>query len=459
MASEFEKIRLSGICRSAAGTQGPIVAKALPPRASMCATFPRDQAAAAALFTTVPDYVTRYAPLVWLHSEDPFRPSDLFQHVRHTTPMVDGEPLDGLPELDLDNLALLNDRGPDGSPVALTAASGEVTHLPAWLLGETPDETGTLHNATACVVILVEFEGESGDLGAFYFYFYSYNRGANITQVLEPIKGMLEGDVEPGMHFGDHVGDWEHNMIRFRDGKPTGIYFSQHSGGAAYEWDDTALTVEHERPIVYSAYGSHANYASPGDHVHDAVIKDHCDRGLRWDPVSSAYFYSFRPLTSELTRIFPPGSPQEPNFTSAIYFSGLWGDAQYPDSDPRQETVPRFGLKRYVSGPSGPITKQLVRKGLSPDHREPKTWVQWGVSLFMSLYPCCLRGWRVWASGMILICVLVLIVFGIIYAVRRYGARKEGYQKVDTGADIPLNNLDYRDDTIVHGHRSQGDQQ
>lgn len=36
-------------------------------------------------------------------------------------------------------------------------------------------------------------------------------------------------------------------MIRFRDGKPTGIYFSQHSGGAAYEWDDTALTVEHER--------------------------------------------------------------------------------------------------------------------------------------------------------------------------------------------------------------------
>lgn len=122
--------------------------------------------------------------------------------------MVDGEPLDGLPELDLDNLALLNDRGPDGSPVALTAASGEVTHLPAWLLGETPDETGTLHNATACVVILVEFEGESGDLGAFYFYFYSYNRGANITQVLEPIKGMLEGDVEPGMHFGDHVGDW-----------------------------------------------------------------------------------------------------------------------------------------------------------------------------------------------------------------------------------------------------------
>lgn len=121
--------------------------------------------------------------------------------------MVNGEPVDGLPELDLDNLALLNDRGLDGRPVALTAGD-EVTQVPDWFLGETPDETGTLKNATACVVILVESEGDSNDLAAFYFYFYSYNRGANSTQVLEPIKSMIEKDIEPGMHFGDHVGDW-----------------------------------------------------------------------------------------------------------------------------------------------------------------------------------------------------------------------------------------------------------
>lgn len=127
--------------------------------------------------------------------------------MRHTAPAVNGEPVDGLPELDLDNLALLNDRGLDGNPVALTAID-EVTEMPAWFLGETPDESGKLHNATACVVVLVESEGSSGDLAAFYFYFYSYNRGANITQVLEPIKGMLEKELEPGMNFGDHVGDW-----------------------------------------------------------------------------------------------------------------------------------------------------------------------------------------------------------------------------------------------------------
>lgn len=36
-------------------------------------------------------------------------------------------------------------------------------------------------------------------------------------------------------------------MIRFRDGKPTGIYFSQHSDGEAFEWDDAALAKQDER--------------------------------------------------------------------------------------------------------------------------------------------------------------------------------------------------------------------
>lgn len=423
---------------------------------SMCASIYRDEAAAAWTLTTVPDFVTRYAPLIWLHSEDPFRPSDLLQHLRHTTPMVNGRPVNGLPKLDLDNLALLDDRELDGGPVALTADE-DVTdsELPAWLLGQTPDESGTLHNATACVVILVDSEGDSSELTAFYFYFYSYNRGATITRVLEPLRSMIEGDIEPGMFFGDHVGDWEHNMIRFRNGKPTGIYFSQHSDGAAYQWNDAALTREDERPIVFSAYGSHANYVSAGAHVHDAAIQDYCDPGQRWDPVSSAYFYRFDPVISKLARIFPSGAPQGSNFTSAIYFSGLWGDVQYPDDDSRQRTVPRFGLKRFVSGPSGPLSKQLVRKGLFPDHRAPKTWLQWVVGVYMSLYPCCLRGWRAWVSGSILISVLISIVVSTIFAVRRYRSRKKGYEKVDTGVDIPLNDLDYRGENLVNGRVSE----
>lgn len=36
-------------------------------------------------------------------------------------------------------------------------------------------------------------------------------------------------------------------MIRFRDGKPTGIYYSQHTSGAAYRWNHKSLSMKDER--------------------------------------------------------------------------------------------------------------------------------------------------------------------------------------------------------------------
>ncbi|KID79757.1 uncharacterized protein G6M90_00g016330 [Metarhizium brunneum] len=336
---------------------------------------------------TVPDYVKRYAPLVWLHSEDPFRPADLLQHIRHTTPTANQEPVSDLPDLDLNNLALLNNVS--SGQVALTS-NDDVTALPDWLLGQLPDASGRIVNATPCVVILVEQSPR--DVDAFFFYFYSYDRGANITQVLEPLNRLIE-DTEHGMHFGDHVGDWEHNMIRFRDGKPNGIYYSQHSGGAAYDWDHADLSMKDGRPLVFSAYGSHANYASSGDQIHDTVLVDYCDAGQLWDPTLSAYFYHLEPTNFTLTRLFPSATalPATPDLTSFFYFTGIWGDAQYPDDHPLQKTVPYFGLKRFVSGPQGPIVKQLVRKGLFPDQRERKPWPQWAVGIFMS-WTCGIGG-------------------------------------------------------------------
>lgn len=142
------------------------------------------------------------APLVWLHSDDPFRPADMLEHIRHTTPSINQEPIPDLPELDLDNLAVLNDV--DDGRVALTS-NDDITALPSWLFGEAPDESGRVVDATPCVVILVE--KSPSDVDAFFFYFYSYDQGPNITQVLEPLDGLIE-DTENGMHFGDHVGDW-----------------------------------------------------------------------------------------------------------------------------------------------------------------------------------------------------------------------------------------------------------
>ena len=52
--------------------------------------------------------------------------------------MVMRKAVSGLPELDLDNLALLNERS-DKDPVALTA-NDDVTDLPPWFFGVIPDE-------------------------------------------------------------------------------------------------------------------------------------------------------------------------------------------------------------------------------------------------------------------------------------------------------------------------------
>jgi hypothetical protein len=47
---------------------------------------------------------------------------------------------------------------------------------------------------------------------AFYMYFYAFNLG-----------NMVLGQI-----LGNHVGDWEHTMVRFQDEKPVSVWFSQH---------------------------------------------------------------------------------------------------------------------------------------------------------------------------------------------------------------------------------------
>ncbi|KAJ4244734.1 hypothetical protein NW762_014309 [Fusarium torreyae] len=389
-----------------------------------------------------PDYVAEHAPLVWLHHDDRYMPSDLAAHIRHTTPMLDGQPISGLPSIDLENLAELNDRGDED--VALTSKEDPLTY-PAWILGEAPDEKGRIHDSVPCAVILVE--KSEVDVDAFYFYFYSFNEGPNITQVLEPIDRLVgDENLESGMHFGNHVGDWEHNMVRFHNGTPVGVYYSQHIDGVGYKWDDSRVNISDGRPIVYSASGTHANYPERGDQVHNAAIIDYCAEGKIWDPVQSAYFYRFNPETFTITPIISPyeHSSTEPaqNLTSWFDFTGHWGDISYSDSDPRQETVPHFGLKRFNSGPNGPRFKHLVRKGLVRDHARKMGWKEWGVGVFMSWYPCCIKGWRLWRSLGIMAVLFSAVVLAVIFGIRRFKTwrQRNAYSKLRE-EDIPMEEL------------------
>ena len=174
--------------------------------------------------------------------------------------------------------------------------------------------------------------------------------------------------------------------MRFRDGQPETVFLSEHDFGEAYAWhamekylpnpdgsgtmleswtNHTAAKVA-KRPVVYSAVGSHAMYATSGLHPYIlpwGLLHDQTDRGPLWDPAKNVQSYRYD-LKDHSMRA-STRNPKSP--TSWLHYAGHWGDKYYPLSDPRQY---RFaGQYHYVNGPTGPKFKNLARKEVCQGHK------------------------------------------------------------------------------------------
>ncbi|EME81324.1 carbohydrate-binding module family 18 protein [Pseudocercospora fijiensis CIRAD86] len=217
--------------------------------------------------------------------------------------------------------------------------------------------------------ILIVVPKENGIVDAFWFFFYSFNLGQTVLNI----------------RFGNHVGDWEHTCVRFRNGKPYQVFLSEHNFGQAYTWkamekyipshdgsgtmigswsNETAGRMA-KRPVVYSALGSHAMYGTPGLHPYIlpwGLLHDETDRGPLWDPVQNLQSYTYDAKNRTMrASMLNPTSPVE-----WLNYAGHWGDKYYPLSDPRQY---RFaGQYHYVNGPTGPKFKNLGRKNVCQRH-------------------------------------------------------------------------------------------
>jgi hypothetical protein len=384
----------------------------------------------------IPDYVVEYAPLVHLFSGEQFWPCDIAEHLTHVDPFLNYTPMqDDYQHPTLKTLQRLNDFE-HGRNVFLTSKD-DPEALPDWLEGEknipsSPPDSGwreslgehtdgssffhrdhSLDNdetekewshatydddddvygssrtsgqhgrhqqaiknelrrkavpspkgqqiqggrSDAPAVLVVVDKGH-GIVDAFWFFFYSFNLGNVVFNV----------------RFGNHVGDWEHTAIRFHNGVPKAVFFSEHNFGSAYSYG--AVEKFGKRPIIYSATGTHAMYATAGSHPYVlpwGILHDETDKGPLWDPTlnSHMYVYDHRDDTLRSSAL----TPKAP--TGWFFFAGHWGDKFYPLGDKRQY---RFaGQYHYVNGPLGPRFKNLGRKKIcgGPDS-EPcviKNWL------------------------------------------------------------------------------------
>lgn len=310
----------------------------------------------------IPQYVLEYAPLVHLFSGEHFWPCDIADHLKHVTPNLNYTPiLSRNNNLNLTNLDDLNQYD-DGRFVYLKS-NDNVESRPDWLGGQKniPDEPEVIssphhpHRKTqvpfgqappqggrsSAPAVLVTVNKGHGIVDAFWFYFYSYNLGNLVFNI----------------RFGNHIGDWEHSLVRFQHGEPKIVFFSEHFFGQAYSYD----TVEKigKRPVVYSAVGTHAMYAQPGYHPYIlplGLLHDQTDRGPLWDPAMNCLKYTYDVKNDSLT----PDNRTADAPTEWFFFNGHWGDKLYPLSDARQYEF--VGQYHYVTGPLGPRWKHLGRR-------------------------------------------------------------------------------------------------
>lgn len=240
----------------------------------------------------IPEYVLEYAPLIHLYSGEEYWPCDIADHLVHTTPHLNYTPVQAESNHpNLTNLADLNEWGfsvylqsddnveehPDwlGGEANIPAAPGdsdedEEEYFPgvknsdksidhhdeseSWYdvgIGSLRELGGDREDPTAikapsrpkkwayhhelrspgsdsrrggrsdAPAILVVVPKPNGVVDAFWFFFYCFNLGNTVF----------------GVRCGNHVGDWEHTLIRFQHGKPKAVFFSEHSFGDAYSFE------------------------------------------------------------------------------------------------------------------------------------------------------------------------------------------------------------------------------
>ncbi|KAI1743064.1 hypothetical protein F4680DRAFT_410919 [Xylaria scruposa] len=314
-------------------------------------------AAKSNLLRQLPDYL-KYVPVLYFHPDEEFFPSNMADFLLHVEPYLDLKPLneERNRRLTLDNVNKLNDFGDKGRNVFLTSRDDPSTY-PSWLRGNKPSTTGRSDAVVPVIFVQRTIKDQGQDIEVvdmFSFYFYHFNAGPRLPK-------------SPSLFFGDHIGDLEHSIVRFQDGKPKTVFLSRHASASIHKYE--SMQKLEGRPVIFPGKGTHALYGIEGNHEYimadkeNTAILDYASKGTLWDPSKNLWVYELSPEQTTLTAVQPSDAT-----TSWYEFMGVWGDKTYKEDDPRQDIV--CGVPKWVNGPAGIPYKILAR--LSPGVNDPQ---------------------------------------------------------------------------------------
>nr|XP_043621872.1 uncharacterized protein LOC122593518 [Erigeron canadensis] len=113
---------------------------------------------------------------------------------------------------------------------------------------------GNLESAQLYIHVKPAFAGTFTDIDMWFFCPYK-----------GPVAVTLTNKLKTKIKVGKHIGNWEHFTLRISNfnGELYSVYFSGHSGG---KWVDASHLkfFKGNKPIVYSAKGSHATFPNAG---------------------------------------------------------------------------------------------------------------------------------------------------------------------------------------------------
>ncbi|XP_059352054.1 uncharacterized protein LOC130688756 [Daphnia carinata] len=324
---------------------------------------------ATAITPEAENLIRTWSPLIWLHSEEKFLPSSVEFFLPEVT-IQNNESAIVQEYVTPENLI-----GGEAS-VTLHMQTREPLDCPScynldMFFGQAIENGGV-----PTYTIYREYDDAFNTLDVSYFAFYPYNRGKDAC-VGVPINGSCAGAEK---NLGNHVGDWEHNALRFRNGQPYLIHLNVHSFGAYYEWNETTqnfqfLVGEEVRsavnpnydgspyekdaryeprypptvelmgthPIVYSANGSHGLWGSPDVHTYvpGLPLQDFTDEGTAW--------------TTWDNLILIPWLPSNVSYEGNLNWLNFLGDWGNSAEGCEYEII--TGECELGSGPSGPRSK------------------------------------------------------------------------------------------------------